>query len=468
MRAMRLRPLPRAAAAAALACLAVLAPLVLVALELPVLAASYGRSATRLELFAAFSALAAGLLAALRLRELRGRPAAELVPVLGPLLVTLLYAFLIGEYARRPFDYDCYEYAGRAILLGEDPYVVGLLYLYPPLTGQSFAFAHSALAWAAGLAGGAPDPEAIWGVVFYLFQSAQLGLILLAYALLTRFARALGMQAAPAHALVGFLLLVDNPLLRTLRNGQVNLWILDLSLVAILLARRIPALAGFALSLAVHMKIYPLVVLLPLLLARCWRAIAWTLAGGALIVWLQTDFGRDWTVWRQFLDFYGRVYPGEIAFRNSSFHSIAYNTLRFLWVRPSGGLLALVQLASSVFGLAMGLWLLLRTLARERSGAAGPDRLLANGADALAFSLLMSQSVWEHHFLFALPLVIVAVAMKWRERPLAVAISAFLVLGMPTFDLYPLSYHRLAGLIGLLAVTRPARAVNPSASQTSY
>ena len=468
MRAMRLRPLPRAAAAAALACLAVLAPLVLAALEPPVLAASFGRSATRLELFAAFAALAAGLLAALRLRELRGRPAAELVPVLGPLLVTLLYAFLIGEYARRPFDYDCYEYAGRAILLGEDPYVVGLLYLYPPLTGQGFAFAHSALAWAAGLAGGAPDPEAIWGVVFYLFQCAQLGLILLAYSLLTRFARAVGKQAAPAHALVGLLLLVDNPLLRTLRNGQVNLWILDLSLLAILLARRIPALAGFALALAVHMKIYPLVVLLPLLLARCWRAIAWTLAGGALIVLLQTDFGRDWTVWRQFLDFYGRVYPGEIAFRNSSFHSIAYNTLRFLWVRPSGGLLALVQLASSIFGLAMGLWLLLRTLARERAASPTPDRLLTNGADALAFSLLMSQSVWEHHFLFALPLVIVAVATRWSERPLAVAISAFLVLGMPTFDLYPISYHRAAGLIGLLLVTRPRRAIEPSAGRMGY
>jgi hypothetical protein len=44
-----------------------------------------------------------------------------------------------------------------------------------------------------------------------------------------------------------------------------------------------------------------------------------------------------------------------------------------------------------------------------------------------------------------LPLVILAVATRWRERPLAVAISAFLVLGMPTFDLYPLSYHRAAG-----------------------
>jgi hypothetical protein len=459
---MRACPLPRAAALAALALLAVLAPLAISAAGPPILSHSYGRATAPFELLAAFVALVAGLAAALELRARRGRPLAELVPVLAPLLVTLLYAFLIGEYARRPFDYDCYEYAGRAILLGEDPWRVGLLYLYPPLTGQSFALAHSALAWAAGLAGGAPDPEAIWGVVFYLFQCAQLGLILLAYALLTRFARGVGMQAAPAHALVALLLLIDNPLLRTLRNGQVNLWILDLSLLAILLARGVPALAGFALALSVHVKLYPLVVLLPLLFARCWRAIAWTFAGAALILWFQTDFGRDWTIWRQFLDFYGRVYPGEVAFRNSSFHSLAYNTLRFLWVRPSGDLLALVRILSSVFSLAMGLWLLLRTVARERAAAPGPDRLLTNGADALAFSLLISQSVWEHHFVLALPLVILAAATRWRERPLAVAIPAFLVLGMPTFDLFPISYHRAAGLIALLVLTHPPRAARAS------
>lgn len=452
---MRASPLPRTAAVAALALVAVLAPLALTALAPGILAASYGRSAVRLELFAAFASLAAGIVAGFELRARRGRPAAELVPVLAPLLVTLLYAFVIGEYSRKPFDYDCYEYAGRAILLGEDPYVVGLLYLYPPLTGHAFALAHRALSWVAELSGGASDPEAVWGTVFYLFQCAQLGLILLLYALSTRFARAVGMEATRAHALVALLLLVDNPLLRTLRSGQVNLWILDLALLATLFARRIPVLAGFALAVSVHVKLYPLVLMLPLALARCWRAIAWTAAGGALIVLVQTDFGRDFTLWRQFADFYARVYPGEIAFRNNSFHSLVYNTVRFLFARPTAGLLATVQLASSAFSLAMGVWLLLRTLARERAGGAASDRLLANSADALAFSLLISQSVWEHHFLLALPLVILAIATKWRERPLAVAVCVFLMLGMPTFDLFPLSYHRAAGLLGLLAVTRP-------------
>jgi hypothetical protein len=204
-------------------------------------------------------------------------------------------------------------------------------------------------------------------------------------------------------------------------------------------------------------KLYPLVLLLPLALGRCWRAIAWCAVGAVLIVLAQTDLGRDWTPWAQFAEFYSRVYPGEIAFRNSSFHSVAFNTLRFLFGRPTGGLLALVQYASGAFSLAMIAWLLSRALARERAGGAATDRLLANAADALAFSLLISPSVWEHHFVFALPLVILAFATRWRERPVAVAVCAFLILGMPTFDLFPLSYHRGAGLLWLLTVTRPER-----------
>jgi len=457
---MRACPLPRTALVAALALLAVVLPLAISALDPLVLSHSYGRSSVHFELFAAFVSLAAGIVAALELRARRGRPTAELVPVLAPLLVTLLYAFLIGEYSRKPFDYDCYEYAGRAILLGENPYVVGLLYLYPPLTAQSLALAHTTLTWLAELFGTAPDPEAIWGTIFYLFQCAQLGLILLLYGLATRFARAVGMQTPAAHAAVALLLLVDNPLLRTLRHGQVNLWVLDLALLAILFARRLPVLAGFALALSIHVKLYPIVLLLPLAMARCWRAVAMTAVGGAMIVLAQTDLGRDWTPWLQFADYYSRVYPGETGFRNNSFHSVVFNTLRFLSDLPPGSVRALSQLAASAFSLAMGIWLLLRTLARERAGATVPDRLLANGADALAFSLLISQSVWEHHFLLALPLVILAIATQWQKRPLAVAAAAFLILGMPTFDLFPLSYHRVVGLLGLLAVTRPRRSLD--------
>ncbi len=456
----------RAARLALLALLAALLPLALA--DARIAASSYGRSTAHFELFAGAASLAAALWAALELRARRVRTLGEVVPIAAPLLVALAYATLLGEHPRRPFDYDCYEYAGRALLLGANPWVAGLNYLYPPLTAQAFALAHRGLFALAAWLGAAAGADAVWDLIFYLFQCAQLGLVLLLHALCVRLVGAVGLDAARAHALVALLLLVDNPLLRTLRHGQLNLWILDAALLALLTARRRPALAGAALALSIHLKLYPLVLLLPLALARCGRAIAWTGAALAGIALLQTDLGRDWTLWLQFADYYRGQFPGEIAFRNNGFHSLAFNTLRFATGAAPAELRAPLRAASGAFALAVAVWLGLRCLARERRGlgtdAAAPGsappaelRLCANGADALACSLLISQSVWEHHFVFALPLMLLGAAWRGRERPGALALAGLLVFGLPTFDLFPLSYHRAAGLLLLLGLTRPPR-----------
>jgi hypothetical protein len=69
----------------------------------------------------------------------------------------------------------------------------------------------------------------------------------------------------------------------------------------------------------------------------------------------------------------------------------------------------------------------------------------------------VSPSVWEHHYVLALPLALWAVALRGRDRPGLVALGIFLMLCMPTFDLYPLSLHRLAGMLMLLGLTPPRR-----------
>jgi hypothetical protein len=92
---------------------------------------------------------------------------------------------------------------------------------------------------------------------------------------------------------------------------------------------------------------------------------------------------------------------------------------------------------------------------RERRGS--PHAFLAHGADALAFALLLSPSVWEHHYVMALPLALVACASRGGDRPGLLALGLFATLAMPTFDLYPLAYQRLAGLCLLLGLTGPGR-----------
>lgn len=456
----------RALLLASLAAFTVLLPLVVEAAAPAVLSSSYGASYARFELLGFSGGASLLLLAVLAVRERRGRPWTELVPPLLPLLVTLSALVLVSEWSRKPFDYDCYEYAGRVLLAGGDPYRQGLLYLYPPLTAQVMAFAWLAVQAVASLLGGALENDAAWDVVFYLYQCAQVGLVAWLYVLAARFARRVGLPTPWAEVLVAVLLVFDNPLLRTLRHGQVNLWVLDLALYGALAASSRPVLAGSAIAVAGHVKLYPLTLLLPLVVSRRWRTAVVALGVFAAIVALQTGFGRDLSLWTSFADFYSRV-GGEVAFRNGSLHSVLFNTLALLG-RPA----AAAPVASAVAKVASAgalAWLALRVLARERErrgGRAEDDAsFLADAADCLALALLVSPSAWEHHFVFALPLVLVAVATRGSERPGTVALGAFLMLGMPTFDLFPFGYHRLAGLLLLLWITPAVLSSIPRVSE---
>jgi hypothetical protein len=460
----------------ALALSAIAAPLLLAKLDPPILSSSYGRSYAHFELLGATGALALLVVAVRELRRVGGRSCAELLPIALPFLIGVHFVSLVSEYSRKPFDYDCYEYAGRVVRQGDNPYQRGLIYLYPPLTAQLFAQAHRGIEQVGERIGLAPEPEAAWAVVFYLYQCAQLLLILLAYQLGVRFAQGVGVRTSSAHWLVAALLLFDHALLRTLRHGQINLWVLDLSLLGILLARRAPLASGVAIALAAHLKLYPLVLLAPLALARSWRTIAWVLTGFAAIALIQSDFGRNWTLWEQYLGFVTSGARGEIAFRNNSLHSIFFNVFRFVGGGSGAGQRTGVDVAVALTSLALLAWFLARlvlrtsearTQARTLQGDAAANTPLrfaefGNAADALAFALLLSPSVWEHHYVLALPLAIWVVATGWSSRPLAIVFGIFLMLAMPSFEVFPFGYHRLAGMLWLLRLTPSRRLPNSS------
>jgi hypothetical protein len=455
---------------AALAVVAALAPLALAEWSPPFVGMSYGRRSLPFELLG-LTGGALILFAGWReWRRRAGQGAAALAEAAVPLVLALHFLVMTSEYAERRFDYDCYEYAGRALLAGQNPYEAGLIYLYPPLTAKAMAAAFQALEAVSSALGWSAARDDVWDRVFYLYQCAQLALTLGAYFLLLRFARAVGLAAGWTPLLVGALLVFDNAVFRTLRHGQVNLWILDLSLVALLAASRAPALAGLSLALAGHVKLYPLLLGMPMLLRRRWRALLWSGFWLAAVALALADFGRDFTVWGQFLAFARQDFPGEIALRNTSAHAIAYNATRLLSGAPRFAT-PLAWAATAGFAA----WYLARAVARERAlRARGPDGareartfsaleargFAVHGADALAFSLLVSPSVWEHHYVLALPLALWAVALRLRERPGLVALGVFLTLAMPTFDLFPLSLHRLGGMLLLLGLT-PARRLEP-------
>jgi hypothetical protein len=215
--------------------LAIALPLWLAELRPPFVSMSYGVSYLPYELLGLTAGLAILAAAILELRRRRGGDAASRIAVVVPALLALHFVTLTSEYAQRRFDYDCYEYAGRALLAGESPYRAGLIYLYPPLTAQLFAAAHEGVAGLGEGLGADWDREAVWDRVFYLYQCTQVLLLLGAYFLLLRFGSQLGIASPWAPVLIGGLLLFDNAVFRTLRHGQVNLWVLDLSLAALVL-----------------------------------------------------------------------------------------------------------------------------------------------------------------------------------------------------------------------------------------
>jgi hypothetical protein len=443
----------RAAVYALLVLAAIAVPVWLAELRPAALSMSYGVSFLPYELLGLTGGIAILAVGAVELRR-RGGDLASRVAVIVPCLLVLHFVTLTSEYAQRRFDYDCYEYAGRALRAGESPYRVGLIYLYPPLTAQAFAAAHRGVSALGESLGTGWDRDASWDQVFYLYQCAQVLLLLGAYFLLLRFARDLGIASRWAPVLVAALLVFDNPIFRTLRHGQVNLWVLDLSLLGLLFARRRPALAGVAVALAAHVKLYPLLLLVPMLLCGAWSAAGWALAAAAGLALL-----GDWSLWREYIALASGGFPGEVAFRNNSLHSIAHNTARLVFGASGSGPAVTWTVHLGTLGFAV--WALARIAVRERQrrrlNAPGVEgrAFAAHAVDALAFALLASPSVWEHHYVMALPLALVACASRAEERPGLLALGLFAMLAMPTFDLFPLGYHRVAGLCLLLALTQP-------------
>ena len=312
------------------------------------------------------------------------------------------------------------------------------------------------------------DGRGIWWIVFYLYQWAQYLLVLAAWFLLRRLAQRLGASELVASVLPAVLLVASNPVLRTIRHNQVNLWILDLTLLALLLLERRPALAGLAVAVATHVKLYPVVLLGVWGLAGRWRFVAWALAALAAIAAAVTPALGGAVAWGPFLRLLANPQPGY-ASRDNSIHSLVANVYRFAASADAEAMAAHarpISLVSSAISLAFVAWLGVRYLRRSGSLSAAALRLptpesrsamlTAHAMDTLAGILLVSPVVWEHHYVLALPLVVWGLlAGEPRRRPLVVA-CAVLMLALPTFDLFPFSFHRLAGLVLFLVATQTA------------
>jgi Glycosyltransferase family 87 len=461
---------------------AVFFPIILWRLNTSLVGSTYKKYEQLFELFGFCASVSLIVFAYVELKKRYGQPFNNLLPVILPILVCFNYLSIISEYSGytyKIYDYQCYEAAAKAVLAGITPYTnLGYIYTYPPLTAQVLAWLYQLIDRNISIIHLADQsPEQIWGLVFYFYQCGQFLLIGLAYFLGYRFAKNIGLESVPASFLLAAILLFNNPLLRTLRHGQINLWLLDLFLLAVLLLQRYPLISGFLIAVGGHIKLYPLILLMPWGIAKQWKAVLGTIASFFIILLIQTNGGTNWSLWEQFLGFFGSGSSNSLTIaspyvpdllRNNSLHSVIFN-----FSKGIGKILGIqIGFANVVFllaTLAVIVWFGFRFIKREQAYYAlaktaeiptsdrreNTFRLYGHSVDALSLGLLISPSVWEHHYVLAIPIAVWAIATRGYEKPWTVGISTFLMFCLPTFDVFPFSYHRILGLLVLLYIASP-------------
>ena len=173
-------------------------------------------------------------------------------------------------------------------------------------------------------------------------------------------------------------------------------------------------------------------------------------------------------------------FPRGTLLRDNSLHSIVYNFAHALAldrILPARA----VDVAALLLGAGLSGWIFWRVFVQSALATPAPAPAQASDGAArardqaglfgftLLIMMLLSPLVWEHHYVLTLPLAIWAltriVAMGTsRPRLLRAVLAAALVYTPPTFDVFPFSYHRLAGLLWLLwLATRPPSPDEPRA-----
>lgn len=370
-----------------------------------------------------------------------------------PVLVSLFLLAHTVESTQRSWDYEQYEAAFRAMSVGDNPYL-STRFLYPPFFAEGMVFIYQVGTWLHPAIGMDTKESTLWMFVFYIHQSALLFAILLSYYYSLKFAERIGIGQFKGMIFVSGLFIINIPLLRTLLYNQVNFYILASILLSILALARRPFLSGIAIAVGGLIKLYPFVLIFPLLAIKRWKALAGVFAGVIGIIAIQTNGFRDLVSWKQFILFY-MSFPVEREsswFRNSSIMSFLRNFLDFVGAPPN--------LVMPVFGfvclLILG-WIALRFTQRERFFVQSMERginlpmenetyrNMGHLIDFSVLSLLVAPSAWEHHYVIAIPLAIWTFAFCKREASWLLSIGLTLVFAMPVFNIFPFSYLRKIG-----------------------
>jgi hypothetical protein len=336
----------------------------------------------------------------------------------GFLLVSLLYINLLRERT----EYSDLEYYLDAAtqLYKNHPLPNG--YLYPPL-------------WAVVL-----EPFVKFGkpgvmLVSWLLNVAS---IMAFYFLLIAVLKRYNFSTRLAVLITIFFTLVNVPALRTLYYGQVNLHMVNFTLLALALYPRQRFLSALALAVAVHLKVSPIIIAFVFLLERDWRWILYFGIGLALVgaIPVLTD---GITPYYDFLRNSQEVIGSrDINFREGSIDAVFLALYNFNFISLAAARITTYVVKAFVLGLAF--FTMFRNV-RNKTFYTGTGEIALNAMPIMLLMLnLASPLVWEHHGIFlTLPFLILLKKINSTSDWLILAFAYTAQFLMPTFDYYPWS-----------------------------
>lgn len=300
-----------------------------------------------------------------------------------------------GDGVPYHIDFDVYRSGGRAVLDGvtlyEGSFAVGgisLPFTYPPLSALVFVPL-------------AVLPTAVGEVLFTLVSLAALALTVVI--VLASLAREAGrtLPRRTLWAVGGGVALLGTwmwPVASTLEFGQVNI-LLMLLVVADLLLPRTPWPRGTLIGLAAALKLTPAVFGLYFLVHRQWREAATSLVSGlgfSAVAWvvLPTDSRQYWTeTVSDPTRIGGLAYSANQSWRGMVARFTGDPVQTRVWL-----ILAVVTVVAVAV-----------VMARQLAVGAVTAAVCTNAL----LGLLASPVSWAHHWVWVVPMAVVAVASWW-------------------------------------------------------
>jgi hypothetical protein len=335
----------------------------------------------------------------------------------GAVLVTASFG-ATSRANKLPFDLQAYVRAAESIAAGTNPYVSRKGgYLYPPLLAESIYVLRTPVDKFASMmtASSKHAKKSDAAPIAALWYGFELLAAVLVYACSYKLARRLGADELLATSLPLVLLLANHAYWRTLQNGQLNLLLATVFLVAILCAARRQFASGLAVAVGAHLKVYPIFLLGAWTLSGRWKITAYALLCFAVIFALQLAL-FDPSLWQNYVHFAARA-PQQVRAESLATVSVVSFTFGNGKAIKSGtipGYITAIVYATILLVMAV------RFLQREKiwrsrhreleSAAVGSAedrfRIMGHANDAVVLPLLISPIVWNHHYVVLIPALI--------------------------------------------------------------